>query len=368
MSKRRRVLVTTPDFPPAIGGIQRLLGKLVAHATGWEVLVVALRQPEGGFAPPAGAIARTTNKPPSRGASIARLNARTLRTGLVWRPEAVICGHIVTSPAALLLSTLLRVPSVQYVYAKELANWPRLSRLALERSQATIVLSQHAERLAHGAGAPRERVHVIPPGVDALERSPEQGGKDDRPTILTVARLVDRYKGFDVMLQAMLIVRDALPASRWVLIGEGPLRLELERSARLLGLQDSVTFCGRVGDAELDDWYARSHVFAMPSRVPPDGGGEGYGLVYLEAAARGLPCVGGKDGAVAEAVIDGKTGLLVDATNHVETAAALIELLADPERAEALGAAGRARARTLSWERMAASTETLLAALMASRR
>jgi len=363
---RPRVLVTTPDFPPAVGGIQRLIGELVANAGGWETLVVTLDHPDA-----ASASARPTHRVTTarglRRTTMARLNAASIRKGLAWRPDAVICGHIVTSPAALWLGRRLRVPTVQYAYAMELGHRPALARFALARSTATIVLSQHAAQVARTAGADPARLHVIPPGVDVATAAPDRAGNNGPPTILTVARLADRYKGFDVMLRAMPLVRARVPGVRWVVIGEGPLRGELERTARAWSLHDSVVFAGHVSREELDGWFACAHVLAMPSRLPADGGGEGYGLVYLEAAARGLPSVAGDRGAAAEAVVHGETGLLVDATDHVATAGALVELLTDAERASALGAAGRERARMLTWERMAASTEALVADLIASR-
>ncbi len=287
-----------------------------------------------------------------------------MRRGVVWRPDAVIAGHIVASPGALLLGALLGAPTVQYVHAVELSYRPHLARFALARSTATIAQSQHGAGLARSAGADPARVHVITPGVDAPEGSFNRAAKAETPTILTVARLADRYKGFDVMLRAMPLVRARVPAARWVVIGDGPLRGELERTAHAWGLDAAVSFCGYVSDAQLDEWYARSHVFAMLSRVPADGTGEGYGLVYLEAGARGLPCVAGNVGAVAEAVIHRETGMLVDATDHSEAARALIALLANPDRAAALGSAGRERARTLSWRRMAATVEALVADLI----
>ncbi len=362
---RPRVLVVTPDFPPATGGIQRLIGRLVSHTDGWETLVVTLDHPDAEGAPVLAPTHRVANMPRFRHTAIARLNAAALRKGLTWRPQAIVSGHIVASPATLLLGSLLHVPTVQYVYAKELTARPKLGRFAVAHATAAVMLSQHTADIAQRTGADRVRMHVIPPGVVVPEPSPERRQKADVPTILTVARLADRYKGFDVMLRAMPLVRARIPDARWVVIGEGPLRDELERMARALGLNGSVLFCGRVSDAELDEWFARSHVFAMPSRLPSDGGGEGYGLVYLEAGARGLPCVAGNLGAVAEAVIDGETGLLVDATDHLKTADALVDLLAKPDRAEALGAAGLVRARTLSWDRMAAAVEALVADLMA---
>lgn len=363
--KRSRVLVTTPDFPPATGGIQRLIAELVLHATGWETVVVTLDHPNAGHAPEPVPTLRVANGQALRQASIARLNAATVRKGLSWRPDAIVSGHIVTAPGALSLGALLRVPTVQYLYAKELVERPSLVRLATARSTATIVLSQHSADIARRAGTNPARLHVIAPGVDVAEQSPRRTANAELPTILTVARLADRYKGFDVMLRALPLVRARIPRARWVVVGDGPLRSELERTAQAWALGDGVLFCGRVSDGELEGWFARSHVFAMPSRVPADGGGEGYGLVYLEAGARGLPCVAGNAGAVAEAVINGETGLLVDPTDHVELAGALVELLADVDRADALGAAGRERARMLSWDRMAAETESLVADLVA---
>lgn len=365
--RRPRVLVTTPDFPPAAGGIQRLIGQLVAHATGWETRVVTLDHPEAGRVPALAPTRRVASTPALRRTSIARLNVATIREGLAWRPDAVLSGHIVTSPGALMLGQLLDIPTTQYVHAQELTERAALAHLAMAHSTVTVGPSHHSAQLALRAGADRRRVHVIPPGVDFAEGSLDPPEKAEIPTILTVARLADRYKGFDVMLRAMPLVCARIPTARWVVIGDGPLRGELEQTGQAWGLDDNVLFCGHVSDQELDQWFERSHMFAMPSRLPADGGGEGYGLVYLEAGAYGLPCVAGNVGAVAEAVIDGETGLLVDATDHVQTAGALVELLTDCDRAAALGNAGREHARTLTWDRMATAVEALVAGLVASR-
>ncbi len=358
--RRPRVLLVTPDFPPATGGVQRVLGNIVARCTGWETRVVTID--------PAGESAHSSMSAWLRPTRIAQLNAMAACRGIAWRPDAIISGHVVASPAALLLHAALRVPVVQYVYAMELLHRHRLSRVALARSTVTVALSEHAAGIARSAGADPARLRIIPPGVDVPDRSPQPAAKFELPTILTVARLTDRYKGFDVMLRAMPLVRARIPAARWVVIGDGPLRGELERTARAWALEDAVLLLGQISDRELDEWFARAHAFAMLSRLPADGSGEGYGLVYLEAGARGLPCVAGNAGAVAEAVIDGETGVLVDATDHVEAAAALIALLTDADRAAKLGAAGRARVRTLSWESMAAALEALVEELIGSSR
>jgi len=349
-----RVIVATPDYPPATGGIQRLIGELVSRAA-WESLVVTRGHVD--FVD-----ARATHRvkvwPASSKASQLLLNAAVLRRGQQWRPDAVLSGHIATSPGALALGRVLGVPVLQYVHAKEMKDRRRLARFALSRVTATIAVSAHTAQLAMKAGAPPNRVTTIEPGVDAVAELP--AGQEAPPTILTVARLSDRYKGFDVLLRSLPLVRSRVPDVRWVVVGDGELRQELEAIAAVWGLSDSVLFAGSVTDAERDLWYARSHVFAMPSRVPADGGGEGCGLVYLEAGVRGLPCIAGDAGAVAETVVDEETGLLVDARDHVALADALVTLLSDRQRAMQLGNRGREHARERSWERMVQEVEALV--------
>ncbi|MGI8801389.1 MAG: glycosyltransferase family 4 protein [Solirubrobacteraceae bacterium] len=346
-----RVVVVTPDYPPARGGIQRLLGELVKRAD-WQSLVVTGDHPEALD----GVRTHRVKVIPGAGkASTALLNAVAVQRGRGWRPDAVLSGHIAVSPGATVLGRALHVPVVQYVYAKELTSRPRVARFALARAAATIAISDHTAGLAIEAGAPASRIVKIVPGVDSVAVGPS-ATPARRPTILTVARLTDRYKGFDVMLRALPLVRSRVPDVQWVVIGDGELRAELEAAAAW-DLSDTVHFAGTVIDARRDALFGSAHVFAMPSRVPADGGGEGYGLVYLEAGARGLPCVAGDRGAVAEAVVHGETGLLVDGHDHVDLADALVDLLSDPPRAARLGQAGRARAHELSWDRMARQVE-----------
>ncbi len=163
------------------------------------------------------------------------------------------------------------------------------------------------------------------------------------------------------MLEALPAIRARVPGVRWVVVGDGPLRAELEARAARLGIRDIVTFAGAVSDAERDAWLDRAHVFAMPSRLPPGGaGGEGFGIVYLEAGAHGLPVVAGAAAGAVDAVLDGETGLLVAPNDPAAVAGAIADLLLDRDRARRLGEAGARRAAQLSWPRMVARVEDVL--------
>src|SRR5207249_10983994 len=114
-------------------------------------------------------------------------------------------------------------------------------------------------------------------------------------------------------------VRDA----ELVIVGDGPDRQRLERTASLLRLDGRVRFAGRVSDEELASLYAGATVFALPgrARLGPHPEGEGFGLVFIEAGAAGLPVVAGRAGGTTEAVVDGETGLLVDPEDPDDIAA-----------------------------------------------
>jgi phosphatidylinositol alpha-1,6-mannosyltransferase len=112
--------------------------------------------------------------------------------------------------------------------------------------------------------------------------------------------------------------------------------------AQKVGVEDAVTFVGRVQYAQLPAYFRAADIFAMPSRSRFFGlEVEGLGIVYLEASACGLPVIAGNSGGAPDAVIDGVTGTVVDGTQVAEIAEAICALLADPARAKSMGAAGR---------------------------
>ncbi len=365
MGPEPRVLVVTPDFAPAPGGIQVLMHRIVEHATRLRVRVVTVDGPGAREFDAAGRLdVRRVRPAREHRLTISRLNARALAEAIQFRPAAVLSGHIVTAPAAAIVGAALRVPFIEYFYAEEFGARPALAAFAARRADAAVAISRYTHELATSAGARPARLHSIPPGVDLPNGFRKE--RADHPTILSIARLTERYKGHDVMLRALPLIRARVPRGEWVVIGDGALRPGLERAAASLGLLGTARFLGKVADAERDRWLGRADVFAMPSRLPAGRfAGEGFGIVYLEAGAHELPVVAGNAGGALDAVVHDVTGLLVDPTDHVALAEAISGLLLDPARAHALGVAGAQRAREFAWPEVAGKVEQLMLGLVA---
>jgi phosphatidyl-myo-inositol dimannoside synthase len=360
MTAEPRILVVTPDFPPAPGGIQMLAHRVVRHGERLRCRVVTLGDAAAArfYADEGLDVVRVPPAGLDHRLSIARLNAVALREAVRFRATAVLSAHIVAAPAARVLRRGLGLQFVQYLYADELPRRRRLVTSTLRQAAAGIAVSHHTKELVAELGADTSRVRVIPPGVDLPDRRRRE--RSAHPTIVTVARVDELYKGHDTLVRALPLVLSSVPDARWVVVGDGRLRPWLEQLARAHGIEASISFRGQVADAERDTWLDSAHVFAMPSRVPAGGGGEGFGIVFLEAGGHGLPVVAGNVGGARDAVLDGATGLLVDPTDHVAVAAAITELLLDRSRAEALGRAGAARARALAWPQIVRRVEDVI--------
>jgi phosphatidylinositol alpha-1,6-mannosyltransferase len=130
-----------------------------------------------------------------------------------------------------------------------------------------------------------------------------------------------------------------------MIIGDGPYRAELERLVGRLGMAEHVVFAGFVAESELPSYYRAANLVAVPSREFRDGlPVEGFGIVYVEAGACGVPVIGGEGGGTADSIVDGETGYRVDPNDPAAVSEAVIRLLVDPQLAERMGRAGRERA------------------------
>ena len=189
-----------------------------------------------------------------------------------------------------------------------------------------------ASYLAEREGFSEESFEIVHYGIEAGPEPPPPSGD---PRLAIVGRLIP-IKGHDVLLRAVAAVRRELPQVTLRIAGDGPLEHELRATVGELGLEDGVTFLGRV--APVAPAFEDAQVVVVSSF------GEGFGMVALEAMERGRPVIASAVGGLPEIVEDGRTGLLVPAGDVDALAAAILELVRDPERAAAMGSAGRARA------------------------
>lgn len=250
----------------------------------------------------------------------------------------VICEHVNLMPLVAAFAPR-GLPCLCWIYSLEVWNGLSLvRRRALRRADRLLVLAEASRRRTQELLPELKSLSVCYPGVSAPLRAVEKR-QPDSGTILTVGRIVqaELYKGQDALIAAMPQVVRALPDARLVIVGEGDGKSGLMHMARELGIDGAVHFTGELSPAELDRCYRDAALFAMPARL------EGFGLVYAEAMAYGLPVLAGDCDTSPEIVEHGRTGWLVAPHDTHALAQRIIEMLSRPELARAMGAAGRRR-------------------------
>ncbi len=384
-----RALLLAYTFPPRIGGREAYLYELFSRLEPLEVAVLT-PQEEGAGRFDAEAPFPIYRVPRRRWfwfmegrRSRIRWLVEVVRRLHLRRTDLLYCG--VAIPDGLtgwMLARSLGMPYVPFTYAKEIIEplaSPRLEewrRRVLQEAETVITISRYARQLLREQGVSDERIVIIPPGVDVhrFRPDPEAGALirrryrlGDDPLILTVARLTPR-KGHDLVLRALPALRKQFPDLRYAIVGVGQDAARLHQLALDYGVVDAVLFVGAVEDADLPGWYNAADLLVMPNRM--EGGDvEGFGIVFLEAAACGKPAIGGRSGGSEDAIVDGKTGYLVEPASVGDLIAAVARLLADPQLAQAMGKAGRARVeREFTWERSARRLLALHRRLIARRR
>jgi phosphatidylinositol alpha-1,6-mannosyltransferase len=367
-----RTLVVTNDFPPRPGGIQAFVHSLASRQPDGEVVVYAPAW-KGAAAFDAAQGFPVVRHPTSLMLPVpdvlrrARDIARAEGCDRVWFGAA--------APLALLARPLGLHRSVASTHGHEV-GWALLpgARSALRRIGRDVdvvtYLGAYTQRRLAPALGPRATLAQLPSGVDTAVFRPGCGGAavrerhelTGRPVVVCVSRLVPR-KGQDVLVRALPAIQARVPGAALLVVGGGPDLARLQRLAREVGVAGDVVLTGSVPWAELPAHYDAGDVFAMPCRTRRAGlEVEGLGIVFLEASATGLPVVAGRSGGSPDAVLDGDTGHVVDGTSVGCVADAVAGLLEDPERARAMGAAGRAWVeREWRWDVLAERLRGLLA-------
>ncbi len=351
-----RHLLVTNDYPPKFGGIQNYLWELYRRLPADEVVV--LTHPSPGW--------ERWDK--AQDHSI----VRTRQPVLLPEPwlarqvqelvEAESIDLVMYDPAVPvgMLGPRLPAPYGVILHGAEVTVPGRIpgSRSVLgevlRKSALVVTAGDYSTREAERAAGTKLPVAVIPPGVDCERFTPLPAGERaatraqyglsaDDLVVLTLSRLVPR-KGMDKLIDAAALLQHDYPDLTVLVAGSGRDRSRLERRA---AQRDApVRFVGRVDDANVPALYGMADVFSMLCRVRWGGlEQEGFGIVFLEAAACAVPQLAGRSGGAAEAVVHGTTGYVVDDPTDVsQVVAHLHTLLADAQLRRRLGDASRARA------------------------
>jgi len=262
--------------------------------------------------------------------------------------DLLVVGHPYLLAAARRPAHWLGVPYWAWTYGSDVwGEWTPGMHAGLRDASRLIAISHYTcdsirRRL------PSKEVLVIPNAIDVDRFRPIDMPRTESAILLTVGRLssLARHKGHDVVIGALprIQARSSRPVV-YHIAGGGDDVPRLRGVIKETGVESSVRFLGYVPDEELVAVYNQCDVFVMPSKVvrQPNAlwGGEGFGFVYIEAAACGKPVVGSNQGGAIEAVLEGVTGFTVDPTSVNEVTAAACALLENPELAASMGQAGR---------------------------
>ncbi|WOJ95043.1 glycosyltransferase family 4 protein [Congregibacter variabilis] len=281
------------------------------------------------------------------------------------RIEALHCGRCLPEGfIGWLLHLRHGIPYLCFVHGEDIQTAMESRELSflihrVFRSSAVLICNSEntASILTREWSVNRGQLRVLHPGMDG-ERfvpAPPDGdfqrsqGWQDRRVALTVGRLQKR-KGHDMLIKALALLTPTHPDLLYAIIGDGDERRALEKLVQEYGLEEHVQFLGEVDDNQLVAYYQQCTLFALPNRA--DGNDiEGFGMVLAEAQACGRPVLAGDSGGTRETLLDGVTGVVCDCTAPEPLAAALQNLLGDPQCLLSMGQKARAHVLDkLDWQ------------------
>ncbi len=285
------------------------------------------------------------------------------------------CGHIhPMGMTAYLIKKILHIPYIVYTYGTEMKEiesksgfTKKMMKKVLDSAQNIVVTTDYMQdyivskfNFSRDEKILDKKFIKICPGVNSDLFHPldsfkikQRFGLEDQKIILTCGRLVPR-KNHEMVIKAMPNVLKRVPNAKYYIVGNGPTLEKLRLLIRNLRLDDKVKIFTKVSDKDLNFYYNVADVFIMASKeIDNKKDIEGFGLVYLEANACKKPVIAGNTGGVAEAVLDGQTGILVNPENIKEITDALVKILRNDELARDLGEFGYERAvNEFSWDKL----------------
>ena len=276
--------------------------------------------------------------------------------GFLWAPHRAAGRRYAVMLKGIIADELRNERGLVRALLAVQARWERQN---VHHAERVIVPSRYSAGVAQQVyGVAAGAIAVVPEPIDLAEWRRRFAVAPPRrpraPTVLSVARMYPR-KRLEDLLRAAVALRRRIPAVHLRIVGEGPEAPRLRRMAAELGLGDLVTFLGEIPRQALALEYVGADCFCLPTVQ------EGFGIVFTEAMAAGLPIVACRAAAVPEVVEDGRTGLLVSPRSPEELAMALEKVLTNATLGRELGDHGRRRVETLDLDRVAARLLEVLA-------
>lgn len=350
------ILLLSAEYPPLTGGISSFAAAITAglESRGHSVRVTTTVT---GQQPDEASVQRIGGRAVGRFTQVPILAAAAINAALRDRPDAVICMKpTVEGMAGLLLKRLLDVPFAVVVHGSEVlahqdgAVKRRLLHQVFAHADVVVTNSLYTRSIVAPYSPTGDSVTVYPSVDLARHQSVSTSaltrlGLTGRPFLLTVGQVTERKGHLDVV-ELLPDLIGVCPELAYVVAGrDGDATAALAARTKALGLDERLIVTGTIPQADLVGLYQHCTAYVMPGRVVP-GDVEGFGLAYLEANLHGKPVVACRTGGVTDAVVDGTTGLVVEAGDSAALFEAIRSLLQVPGLARALGSAGRQRVLT----------------------
>jgi len=383
----KRTLFITADFTPDVGGVANFYYNVCRNLPADKIVVLAPQNPSAAEFDARQSFKiirhRLLNQLPGgvinkviaswRWMSVGKLLIKITKEQHI---ERLIVGQILPfGTVALMLSKRKKLPYLLFTHGMDILlpqkyiRKKALLKKIIKNSENIISNSHFSKHELLKLGASGVQVNVVYPCPNIGHDDISEWEKDqisqkhdlkNSKILLTVGRLVER-KGHDMVIRALPEVIKLVPNVRYVIVGDGPRLEKLQELVAKLKLNKYVGFASDVSNDNLPNYYDICDVFIMPAKHLPHGDVEGFGIVYLEAAMFAKPAIAGKAGGAPEAVLDNKTGLIVDPTDLDAITQAIIDLLSNPSLAQRLGMQALERATTeFDWKTQTEKIEQLL--------
>jgi phosphatidylinositol alpha-1,6-mannosyltransferase len=342
-----KVVLVTLEFPPDKGGVARMYGQVTQCME--DRIEVIVDRPNEAVRNPNVHYRELVNKE-----KFWKWWPAVKEIYALWKTKKykkVIIGQVLPlGSAAFLVSLFTNLKydvffhGMDFTFTQSHFRKRVLTKLILRRAQRIIAANNFMAELIIKSGVDRDKIVVIHPAPGIIIQPENSLIKQladsykllDKPVLLTVARLVER-KGIQHVLKALEIVWQKNPEVNYIILGDGPYKKELEVLTKKSTYPRNVHFLSNQNDKELSAWYQIATLFIMTPYTLASGDYEGFGVVYLEASIHSKPCIATRSGGVPEAVVDGKTGLLVEEKNIKEIAVAITRLIENPDLAKTYG-------------------------------